>query len=50
MIKAGLVPDEVIYASLLNGYSVMGQTKDACHVFDEILERGLQPGSLFFVP
>jgi hypothetical protein len=27
MIKAGMEPDEVIYTSLLNGYSVIGANK-----------------------
>ena len=27
------------------GHSVMGHTKDACGVFAEMLERGLQPSS-----
>ncbi|OVA05339.1 Pentatricopeptide repeat [Macleaya cordata] len=43
MLKAGVVADEVVYTTLINGYSKNGKPIRACCLFDEMIKSGIKP-------
>ncbi|KAF3953007.1 hypothetical protein CMV_021500 [Castanea mollissima] len=45
MLESGVDPDEVVYVTMINGYSKNGRAIEAHQLFDITLENSIQPSS-----